>query len=163
MQGRRGGEEVGVGLVLEGFVEVVGVAGEGQLGDDGRGAVEVVGVALGLGTGKVGGVQGVKDVVKGFGVGGDGGDSDGELGLNIGLVLAGGGCEDEALVGVVADHDLQALVELSTSQQLSGKGRQEVTVNDRSVGEATVGGQADGDCVGELQSFGRELARLFDA
>jgi hypothetical protein len=29
VQGGRGGEEVGVGLVLEGLVEVEGVAGEG--------------------------------------------------------------------------------------------------------------------------------------
>jgi hypothetical protein len=63
----------------------------------------------------------------------------------------------------VADHDLQAFVELSTCQQLSGQGRQEITVNDRSIGEAAVGGQADSDCVGELKSFGRELACLFNA
>jgi len=103
------------------------------------------------------------NVVEGVGVSHDGRDGHSKLGTDIGSVLAVGGCEDEALVGVVANHDLNALVELSTCQELSRQGRQEITVDDRSVGEAAVGGQADGDRVGELQSLGRELARLLNA
>jgi hypothetical protein len=67
------------------------------------------------------------------------------------------------LVGVVSNHDLNALVKLPTCQQLARQGRQEITINGRSVGKAAVRGQTDSDCVGELESFGRELACLFDA
>ena len=59
------------------------------------------------------------DVVEGVGVGHDGRDGHSKLGTDVGSVLAVGGCEDEALIGVVANHDLNALVELSTCQELS--------------------------------------------
>jgi hypothetical protein len=83
----RGGEQVGVGLVVESFVEVEGVAGEAELGDDGGDAVEVVGVALGLAAVEDGRVEGGGQVVEGFRVGVDGWDGAGDLCLDAAAVL----------------------------------------------------------------------------
>lgn len=94
---RRDGEEVGVGFVAVRFVEVEGVAGEDQLGDEGGGAVEVVGVALGLRAVEYWWVEGFCDVGEDFGVGLYGGDDGGELSLDVGGILDVGRCEGEAL------------------------------------------------------------------
>lgn len=55
-------EEVGVGLVVEGLVEVVCVAHKGALGDCGGRAGDVRGVVLGLAAVEDGRVEGVFDV-----------------------------------------------------------------------------------------------------
>ena len=83
----RGGEQVSVGVVVEGFVEVEGVAGEAELGDDGGDAVEVVGVALGLAAVEDGRVEGGGQVVEGFRVGVDGWDGACDLCLDAAAVL----------------------------------------------------------------------------
>lgn len=83
----RGGEQVGVGLVLEGLVEVEGVAGEAQLSDESRGAIDVVGVALSLGAVEDGRVEGGGKVVENIRVGTDGRDSACDLSLDVGGVV----------------------------------------------------------------------------
>lgn len=83
----RSGEQVGVGLVVECFVEVEGVAGEAELGDDGGDAVEVVGVALGLAAVEDGGVEGGGEVVEGLWVSANGWDGACDLCLDAAAVL----------------------------------------------------------------------------
>ena len=87
VEGGRGGEQVCVGLVVVCLVEVEGVAGEAELGDDGGDAVEVVGVALGLAAVEDGRVEGGGQVVEGFRVGVDGWDGAGDLCLDAAAVL----------------------------------------------------------------------------
>ena len=83
----RGGEQVGVGLVLEGLVEVEGVAGEAELRDKSRGAIDIVGVALSLGAVEDGRVEGGGKVVEDIRVGTDGRDSACDLSLDVGGVV----------------------------------------------------------------------------
>ena len=83
----RGGEQVGVGLVLEGLVEVEGVAGEAQLSDESRGAIDVVGVALSLGAVEDRRVKSGGKVVEDIRVGTDGRDSACDLSLDVGGVV----------------------------------------------------------------------------
>ena len=87
MERGRGGEEVGVGLVLKCLVEVEGVAGEAELGNESRGTVDVVGVALGLGAVEDGRVKGAGKVVEDIGVGTDGWNGAGDLFLDVGTVV----------------------------------------------------------------------------
>ena len=93
----RGGEQVGVGLVLECLVEVEGVAGEAELGNESRGTVDVVGVALGLGAVEYRGVQGSGKVVENLWVGTDGGNGACDLSLDVGGVVGPWGSEEKAL------------------------------------------------------------------
>lgn len=93
----RGGEQVGVGLVLECLVEVEGVAGEAELGDQSRGTVDVVGVALGLSAVEDRRVQGSGKVVENLGVGTDGRDGACDLSLDVGGVVGPWGSEKKTL------------------------------------------------------------------
>lgn len=93
----RGGEQVGVGLVLECLVEVEGVAGEAELGDESRGTVDVVGVALSLGAVEDGRVQGGGKVVENLRVGTDGWDGACDLSLDVGGVVGPWGSEEKTL------------------------------------------------------------------
>lgn len=93
----RGGEQVGVGLVLECLVEVEGVAGEAELGNESRGTVDVVGVALGLGAVEDRRVQGSGKVVENLWVGTDGGNGACDLSLDVGGVVGPWGSEKKAL------------------------------------------------------------------
>ena len=97
VEGGRGGEQVGVGLVVVGLVEVEGVAGEAELCDKSGGTVDVVGVALSLAAVEDGRVQGVGEVVKSFGVGTDGGNGACDLLLDVAGVVNVRGSEEEAL------------------------------------------------------------------
>ena len=93
----RGGEQVGVGLVLECLVEVEGVAGEAELGDESRGTVDVVGVALGLGAVEDCRVQGGSKVVENLRVGTDGGNGACDLSLDVGGVVGPWWSEEKTL------------------------------------------------------------------
>ena len=64
MQRGRDGEIVSVGVVAVGAVEVVGVAGEDELGGQGRGARDLVGVVLRLRAVEGGRVERLRDVVE---------------------------------------------------------------------------------------------------
>jgi hypothetical protein len=83
----RSGEQVGVSLVVVRFVEVEGVAGEAQLGDQSRDTVDVISVALSLAAIEDGRVQGSGNVVEGLWVGTDGWDSGCDLFLDVGAVV----------------------------------------------------------------------------
>lgn len=97
VEGRRGGEQVGVGLVFECLVEVEGVAGEAELGDESGGTVDVVGVALSLGAVEYSRVEGVGEVVESIRVGTDGGDGGCDLFLDVGGVVGPRRSEEETL------------------------------------------------------------------
>lgn len=84
---RRSREQVSVGLVVVRFVEVEGVAGEAQLGDESRGAVDVVCVALSLGAVEDGRVESGGQVVESLWECADGGDGAGDLLLDVAAVL----------------------------------------------------------------------------
>lgn len=93
----RSGEQVGVGLVVVCLVEVEGVAGEAELGDESRGAVDVVGVALSLGAVEDGRVEGVGKVVESLRVGTDGWNGGCDLALDVGGVVRPWGSEEKTL------------------------------------------------------------------
>jgi hypothetical protein len=94
---RRSREKVGVGLVFECLVEVEGVAGEAELGDESGGTVDVVGVALSLGTVEDGRVEGVGEVVESIRVGSDGGNGGSDLCLDVGGVVGPRGSKEKTL------------------------------------------------------------------
>lgn len=97
VQRRRSGKQVGVGLVVVGLVEVEGVASEAELGDESRGTVNVVGVALSLSAVEDGRVEGVGKVVESLRVGTDGGNGGCDLALDVGGVVGPRGSEEKTL------------------------------------------------------------------
>jgi len=132
VQGRRHGEEVGVGGVGVGFVEVEGVAGEDEFRVQGGGARDLVRIGHGLAAVEDGRVEDVGDVVDHVRVGGDGGEGLEDCLAEGGVVLDEGGGEEEALgmisqymlgwivwkevtdlVGIVSNHDFDISVELA--------------------------------------------------
>jgi hypothetical protein len=97
VKGGRSGKQVGVGLVLECLVEVEGVAGEAELGDESGGTIDVVGVALGLSAVEDSRIQGVGEVVESVRVGTDGGDGGCDLFLDVGGVVGPWRSEEKTL------------------------------------------------------------------
>lgn len=87
VQRRWCGEQVGVGLVVLRLVEIEGVAGEAQLCDESRSAVEIVSVTLRLAAVEDWRVECVGDVVEGFWVGTNGRKGGGDLLLDTAAVV----------------------------------------------------------------------------
>ena len=153
------GELVGEGAIEEGAVEVVGVAGEGGVGEGEDGALEVGGVAVGAG--EDGRVEHVLDV------GGHGGLDVGEIGGEEGVVggVVGDGRvgEEQAFVRVVADHDLDVLVEGALQQEAAGEGGREEAVDDGAEAEVAVRRREDLVRVGFDEGGRGQLAGLLDS
>lgn len=121
VDGGADGELVRVGLVEEGAVEVVGVAGEGALGGGEDGALVVGRVAVAaVEDGWVEDILNVREHGRA-----DAGEIEGEEFGVRGVVLDGGAGEEEAFVGVVADHDFDVLVERSLKEESAGQGGHE--------------------------------------
>lgn len=134
VQARGHAEQVRVGLVVESAVEVVGVALEDDV-CEGR-CESQNGVCVSVCAVVDRWVQNVGNVV-------------GYVLLNIGQVSleeacvavavdAGGWCEKQALVRIVADHKAQVLVEVAFEQQLSRHLGHKGTVNSWSVGISSI-------------------------
>ena len=144
MQGRWDGELVGVGVIAVRAVEVQRIASEDGFGEGEGGATDVIFVAAAAV--EDGRVQDVLDVIEDLrgdireigaeerGVGGGGGDE--------------GGREDEAFVGVVANHDFDGFVKGALEQEFAGQGGHEEAVDDGAVVEDAVARPADLDEVG---------------
>lgn len=158
MQRGRHRELVRVGIVVEGAIEIVGIAGEAHVRDGEDDALEVVFVAVGAVKDR-----GVEDI---FNIGGSAGGDTGELGGDVVVERGGGGDgrvgEEEALVFVVADHDVDVFVVRALEKEFAREVGGEEAVDDGAVGEASVGGAEDLKGICFEEGFGGDVAGFFD-
>lgn len=145
VQGGRDGEDVREGLVVVRAREVEGVAVEDALGNSQGCALELIAVALGA-------IEDGRVELRGDQLESLVGDSRQVSPQILRVVVVGPNVrrrEDEALVGVVADHDAQAAVEFTLQQELARQIWHEPAIHCRPVCEGAVGGiQTDLDDVG---------------
>lgn len=124
MRRRRDAKLVSVRLITIREIEIECIAREDAFRDRERGASRFVDVAVGAG--EVWWVEnGVEVGYDGRGYVGVGGLEGSSIG---GLAGDVGGCEVQAFVGVVADHDFYGVVELAVAEELAWESRGEGAV-----------------------------------
>lgn len=151
-------EIVAVRVVSVGEVEGARVARKDCFGDENRGAGELGGV--GEGAVEVGGVEGLDYGIEGGGE--DGREGALEIGGEVAVIGHKGRGEKEALLRIVAQHDLHVFVELAVQEQFSGEFRSKVSIDGWAVGECPVLRKTRYGVVRVVQLLGRQVAELIE-
>ena len=159
VEGRWNAEEVAVTLSLLGFHHVSGVASEASLGDEKGKTCESAGVAAG--TVVLLWVKLLGDILKRrFGATWSEllrGIDEVLLGLNVAVG------QEAALVGIVAGHDLDFLVERAVEKKSLGGVWGEHAIDHRTISPCTLNTESDNPGVDVTDSLGIKLSQLLQS